>query len=92
MGVFDLTPSLQGGQATGNLINGFRLINGEVVLLFSATGPFDRSLQNQVAKYRRRARRTVSVSFDLSPETGPRAMFLEGDPDGHFNIWDLSLV
>jgi hypothetical protein len=56
MGPFNLTPALQGGVATASFVNGFRLANGEVLLVFSATGPLEPERSQELKKYRRCAR------------------------------------
>jgi hypothetical protein len=81
-GSFNLTPALQAGVATASFVNGFRLANGEVLLVVSATGPLEPERSQELKKYRRRARGDVDSSFDLSPDRGPRAMVWEVEPSG----------
>jgi hypothetical protein len=92
MGGVDLTPLLRSGARAVDFVNGFRVANGEVVLLFSATGALDRDLSEELEEHRAYARQNVPPSFDLSPASGPRALTVEVVPDGHRDFWDLSLA
>lgn len=87
----DLTPALKGGLATIAFVNGFRLINGEVVLLFAATERLDRAFRRRLAAERIRARRNVNPTFNMAPDSGPRSALMTQEHNGHRTIWDLSL-
>lgn len=90
-GPYELTGALQDRELGLALVNGFRLIGGEVILLFAATVALDQRLVSDVDKARQRARNEIVPGFDLSPETGPRAAVIAADDNGHRNIWDLAL-
>lgn len=90
MGVFDLTAAFQGGKAEADLVNGFRLANGEVLLLFAVNGPIGADLQQQLDNHRTRIRES-HASFDKTPDRGPRVAIFTSNSEGHRNIWDLSV-
>ncbi|MGJ7908711.1 hypothetical protein ACOQFL_19765 [Actinopolyspora sp. H202] len=90
MGKFNLSPALKDGSELG-FVNGFRLANGEVLLIFAATVELDEKRREDIEKLRSWIHKNRPDDFDVSPETGPRCAVEEVGQDGRRSFWDLSL-
>jgi len=88
----NLTPAMVDERSVLSFTNGFRLMSGEVLLVFAVDGPLDGARREKVNRMRARERRNTSAYFDLSPASGPKAAVINIDPDGYLSIWDLSLA
>lgn len=92
MHVLNLTTAMADERSVVSFVNGFRLVDGEVLLVFAVDGPLDGPRREKLNRLRARERRNSSAHFDLSPAAGPRAAVIDVDPDGYRSIWDLSLA
>lgn len=88
----DLSSAFVDRDTSVALVDGFRLITGETLLIFAANVPLTPAQQAKIRRARRAARRNAVDSFDLSPASGPRATVLEVEDDGHRTLWDLALA
>ena len=88
----NLTTAMVDEHSVVSFINGFRLVSGEVLLVFAVDGPLDGPRREKVNRIRARERRNVSAYFDLSPASGLKAAVIDVDSDGYRSIWDLSLA
>lgn len=91
-GRLELTTTLREGKNTPAVVNGFRLVTGEVLVIFAAVWPLDAERRSSLTECRVWARSQLDANFDMSPETGPRTAVLETEADGRPSVWDLALV
>jgi len=91
-GRLELTTTLREGKNTPAVVNGFRLVTGEVLVIFAAVWSLDAERQRSLTESRAWARIQLDANFDMSPESGPRTAVLETEADGHPSVWDLALV
>lgn len=91
-GPFNLTAALRGPEASLAVVNGFRLGGGEAVVLLAAYQRLDRAQQESMDQHVREHRARLPEDFDLSPASGPRALVIDVEDDGHRSFWDLSLL
>ena len=91
-GPFDLTAALRGPDASLAVVNGFRLGGGEALVLLAAYQRLDQARQESVDQHVREHRARLPEDFDLRPASGPRALVIDVEGDGHRNFWDLSLL
>jgi hypothetical protein len=88
MHVLNLTTAMADERSVVSFVNGFRLVDGEVLLVFAVDGPLDGPRREKLNRLRARERRNSSAHFDLSPAAGPKAAVIDVDPDGYRSIWD----
>jgi hypothetical protein len=89
----NISAAIADTQSAVSFVNGFRLANGEVLLLFARDEPLiGKRLQN--LNKMRASERQVALEngFDLSADLGPRIALTEVESDGYRSIWDLSLA
>ncbi len=85
-GEFDLTEGLSKEGAL-SVIGGFKLVNGEVLVVISATIPVSDNDQRMIRKVKRAGPSIAHANFDWSQERRPRTLITTGIETPTF--WDL---
>lgn len=92
LGLFNLTAALTDPDASLAVVNGFRLAGGEAVVLLAAYQRIDQTMQESVAQFMHEHGAQLPTQFNLSPASGPRALTITVEDDGHRSFWDLSVL
>jgi hypothetical protein len=71
-----------------SLLGGFKLADGQVFVLLSATSDLHPEEASMMDQWREKSRRLVHDGFDWSPENHPRMLAFAAGPDGYPTFFD----
>lgn len=86
-GEFSLDGAVREGH-TFSLLGGFKLADGQVFVLLSATVDIDLKEAAMMDQWRKKSRGLVHARFDWSPENHPRMLAFASGPNGYPTFFD----